>query len=596
MGLSTGRSFEEWLEERDGARNGPRGRRRSARADGSGAGLVSTSTAAPVGTSSTASPDGAGMDTVVPQPRPEESDPPRVITGPVASAPPAVDPGAGAIDRARDAAESARQAAALLDRARELIRQADALLAPLPRLTASDPGVRGGRTDDGGHADAALHDEDALVTCVEVAERIAAVASSAQRRASVAYRASRIAAQRAAGVAARDLGRGVAEEIALARRITPTAASNQIALGRVIVESLPCTESLLAAGEISAWAADEVAKAVITLSDADRARVDADLAPRLPEVTARRAGALARARAAELDQEAALARMRREVDQRAVTIRPVSDVLVRVSALLPTAQGVAVYAALDRTARGARAQGDERSRGQHMADTLFSRVTGLERVEHADVELQLLMTDRALLGGGADTAWLDGHPLPAQIARHLALGGEPGCAGAGAGAGADGDADGGAGAATAGKDRDPVGGAGIPASSSCGTTTPPDVRRFIRRLYTDPDTGALRDADTRRRLFTGAVRSHVLLRDRHCRGPWCDGAIAHVHHVQGWAEGGDTTADNGVGTCARLNLAVEMPGWSTASEADGTLRITTPTGREHRSPPPPLRQPDAEPP
>ena len=557
MGLSTGRSFEEWLEERDGARNGPRGRRRSARADGSGAGLVSTSTAASVDTSGTASPDGA-------------------VVG---------------------AAESARQAAALLDRARELIRQADALLAPLPRLTASDPGVRGGRTDDdGGHADAALHDEDALVTCVEVAERIAAVASAAQRRASVAYRASRIAAQRAAGVAARDLGRGVAEEIALARRITPTAASNQIALGRVIVESLPCTESLLAAGEISAWAADEVAKAVITLSDADRARVDADLAPRLPEVTVRRVGALARARAAELDQEAALARMRREVDQRAVTIRPVSDVLVRVSALLSTAQGVAVYAALDRTARGARAQGDERSRGQHMADTLFSRVTGLERVEHADVELQLLMTDRALLGGGADTAWLDGHPLPAQIARHLALGGEPGCAGAGAGAGADGDADGGAGAATAGKNRDPGGGAGIPASSSCGPTTPPDVRRFIRRLYTDPDTGALRDADTRRRLFTGAVRSHVLLRDRDCRGPWCDGAIAHVHHVQGWAEGGDTTADNGVGTCARLNLAVEMPGWSTASEADGTLRITTPAGRKHRSPPPRLRQPDAEPP
>ncbi len=559
MGLSTGRAFEEWLAERDGARNGPRGRRRSARADGSGAGLVSTSTAASVNTSSAAAPDGA-------------------VVG---------------------AAESARQAAALLDRARELIRQADALLAPLPRLTATDAGVReSGRTDDGAHVDGALHDEDALVTCVEVAERIAAVASSAQRRASVAYRASRIAAQRAAGVAARDLGRGVAEEIALARRITPTAASNQIALGRVIVESLPCTESLLAAGEISAWAADELAKAVITLSDADRARVDADLAPRLPEVTARRAGALARARAAELDQDAALARMRREVDQRAVTIRPVSDVLVRVSALLPTAQGVAVYAALDRTARGARAQGDERSRGQHMADTLFSRVTGLERVEHADVELQLLMTDRALLGGGADTAWLDGHPLPAQIARHLALGGEPGCAGAGAGAGAgaDGDADGGAGAATAGKDRDPVGGAGIPASSSCGTTAPPDVRRFIRRLYTDPDTGALRDADTRRRLFAGAVRSHVLLRDRDCRGPWCDGAIAHVHHVQGWAEGGDTTADNGVGTCARLNLAVEMPGWSTASEADGTLRITTPTGREHRSPPPPLRQPDAEPP
>lgn len=437
----------------------------------------------------------------------------------------------------------AATADALLAQAQQLVRRAEAILAA-PR--AATP----------------AHDESALVGCVTRAEQMMASLGAVQRRASVAYRDSRIAVQRAAGVRAAHLGRGVAEEIGLARRISPVQAGNQIALAGVLVQSLPRTARLLAQGQISAWAADDVAKAVMVLDDAHRAQVDEDLAPQLPHVTARRAGALARARADELDQETALARYQRAVAQRAVSIRPLSDALVRVSATLPTAEGVAVYAALDAGARRAQAAGDSRTRGQHMADSLVARVTGQESAADLDIELQLLMTDQALLGGEEQTAWLDGTPIPAAIARHLALG-------------------------VAGNS----GGSAAPPGKS---TDPPPVtaaRRWIRRLYTDPATGELRAADPRRRLFTGEVRRHVLLRDRQCRGPWCDGVIADVHHVQGFSRGGETTSENGVGTCRRLNLAVEMPGWRTRSDEDGALRIVTPTGREYTSRPPALRAP-----
>lgn len=419
---------------------------------------------------------------------------------------------------------SARQAHALLAQARELIDRANALLSAPPESAEPD-------------------DPSALIAAAAEAEQITAAASAAQMRASVSHRRLTVERQRAQGVRREQLGRGAADEIALARRISPARASRELATARVLVESLPRTMALLAAGEVSAWAADEVARAALTLDDADRDRLDEDLAPRLTEVTARRAGVLARARAGELDQQAALRRMRHEVSQRHVSVRPISDTMVRISATVPTAQGVAMLKTLDTAATVARAAGDPRTRGQVMADEMFSRTTGLSRIEDADVEIQLLMTDAALLAADQDSATLEGQPIPASIARALALG--------------DGAS---------------------------------DARRWIRRLYTDPVTGQLSGADARRRLFTGQARRFVTLRDQHCRTPWCEAPIRHLDHVERHADGGPTTVDNAAGRCERCNYVREMPGWSAAMDSGRTLRIITPSGRTYTSDPPPLRR------
>jgi hypothetical protein len=59
------------------------------------------------------------------------------------------------------------------------------------------------------------------------------------------------------------------------------------------------------------------------------------------------------------------------------------------------------------------------------------------------------------------------------------------------------------------------------------------------------------DIGARRRLFTGATRTAVQLRDLTCTHPSCDVPFerCEVDHVIPWAEGGPTTQDNGRCRC-----------------------------------------------
>jgi hypothetical protein len=447
--------------------------------------------------------------------------------------------------------------AQLLADAQALIGRAFALLGPAPddAPADSDPAAPAGI--------------DSLLASIEISEQILALAGATQMSASVAFRAARISRQRAEGVPRADLGKGVAEEIALLRRASPARTRNHLALERVIVESMPRTLGLLARGEICTWAADEVAKGVICLDDEDRALVDRDISAQLPEVSPTRAGVLARARADELDQAAALARNEREVADRHVSLRPASGSTVRLSALLPLAEGVAVYKELDQAASTARSRGTEGTRGQHMADALVARITGRQEPESTSVEIQLMMTDKALLDEADDVAWLDGHPVPAGIARRFALHGDP-------------------------EDDD-------------------SAQRFVRRLLTDPVSGRLTAADDTRRRFSGADRRFIEIADQTCRTPWCEARIRHIDHVERFADGGATSIGNGAGLCESCNYLMETQGWieqigddaggagggggerdpsdGSCAPPDRTLRLTTPTGRTFTSSPPPLRWP-----
>lgn len=409
-----------------------------------------------------------------------------------------------------------------------------------------------------------------LVDAIGATEALKNTLDALQARFEVALREARIAAHRAAGLPKAKLGSGVSDEIALTRGISPARAGNQLALRRVVVESLPLIWHRMAEGAVSSWAAEEVARAVIVLEDEDRAAVDAELAPALHELSPVAAGRRARARADALDQEAAVARVKRNVAQRHVSQRPAADGMMRLSALLPLHEGIAAFASLGAAADSARARGDGRSRGQVMADVLTSRVTGQEGAI-APVEIHLLMTDHTLMGGGTDTAELEGHPIPGPVARHLALTGDlfP----------ADPEAE----KAVPGITQ-PVTAPGEPRHRT--TQQPPlEVKRWIRRLYADPHSGALTSIDARRRLFTGHVRRFVLARDRRCRTPGCEALPRHVHHVDGFAGGGTTTPENGAALCERFNYVAEIPGWGTdVDRRTGTLIITTPTGHQYRSP------------
>lgn len=411
----------------------------------------------------------------------------------------------------------------------------------------------------------AAESDTALIDLIAATERAKGRLAAAQARAEAAFWDAQIREQQRQGVPREQRGRGIADQVALARRITPKQASDEVALHRVLLESLPRTSTLLETGEISEYAARKVAENVLVLEEEDRTRVDVDLADQLPSVTARRAGDLARARAQELDAGAAVRRHQRAVADRRVSLHPAVDGMSLLRATLPVKDGVAVLKVLTEAAKTAKAAGDSRTKGQIMADTLTSRACGLESPDDIPVEIQLLMTDMTLLADEEATAWIDGHPLPGRVARDLALG---------------------------------VPAIPPPAHVAADAPAPPpelsSAARWIRRLYADDRSGDLTGVDPRRRLFRGQVRRFILLRDQRCRTPWCDAPIHDIDHAHRFADGGSTDADNGVGHCQRFNLVKEMPGWESTVDpaSDGRahrLTIRTPTGHSYQSTSPLLR-------
>ncbi|WP_168197985.1 DUF222 domain-containing protein [Brachybacterium sp. SGAir0954] len=472
-----------------------------------------------------------------------------------------------------------------------------------------------------------------LIAALESAK---ASLSAVQARAEVAFRDAQLEEQSRLGVPRKDLGRGIADQLALARRVTPKQASDQLTFHRVLVESLPRTLRLLEGGRISDWGASQVARNVLLLDEEDRDRIDEALAPVLPSLTAGAAGRRALALAQSLDPEAAVRRRSLAVASRRVGLRPAPDGMSHLHALVPVEDGVAMIAALRSAAATARATGESGSlpAGAVMADLLVERVTGRSPMVGVPIEIQLLMTDRTLLAGAEETATLDGMPLPGGVARGLALGATAALRTPHRGTPPPGTLPPGTVLPPPGTALPPPGtaasppGAGSPLRSpqsppadrqgaTLPIAPPEEASRWIRRLYTDPATGELNGMDTRRRFFTGSVRRFISLRDQHCRTPWCDAPIRDIDHVHRAADGGATDLSNGVGHCERFNHVREMPGWDSrlepglvpgatlvpsaaivpgSADADGAvaasgkvLRITTPTGHEYTSLAPSLR-------
>lgn len=112
-------------------------------------------------------------------------------------------------------------------------------------------------------------------------------------------------------------------------------------------------------------------------------------------------------------------RARQAVADRHVSLRPAPDTMTYLTALLPVTAGVAVHAALTRQADALRAAGDNRSRGQIMADDLVERITGTPG-GIAGTEIQLIMTDRTLFQSDSEPARLAGYGVvPAGLRRFV---------------------------------------------------------------------------------------------------------------------------------------------------------------------------------
>jgi hypothetical protein len=86
-----------------------------------------------------------------------------------------------------------------------------------------------------------------------------------------------------------------------------------------------------------------------------------------------------------------------------------------------------------------------------------------------------------------------------------------------------------------------------------GALVPHLMHAWIERVVFGPRSRVL-DVGVRQRMFTGADRRAVEVRDRNqCFHDLCDDEIEQIDHIQPFAWGGPTTQDNGRGACAFHN-------------------------------------------
>jgi hypothetical protein len=395
-------------------------------------------------------------------------------------------------------------------------------------------------------------DDATRIDRIRLLEELKAAAAAAQAKETAAFATSQRASQARAGVPKAQLGRGVATQVGLARRISPHSAARYVGWATILTSELPRTFDALKSGRTNEWRALLVARETVFLSAEHRAAVDEELAPRLEQLGDKRTEAEARRVAYRLDPRSFVARARAAANDRHVSIRPAPDAMTRLTALLPVAQGVAAYAALSRTADTTTAVGDARGRGQIMADTLVERVTGQAAATDVPVTVNVVLSDDALVDGAHEPAHIDDYgPVPAGVARDL-----------------------------------------IREAS-------PETPMWIRRLYSRPETRELVAMDSRRRAFTTGQRQFTKLHDQWCRTPWCEAPIRHTDHIEPAEAGGATSTTNAQGKCESCNYAKEAPGWLdvVVENANGrrAIETRTPTGHRYRSTPPdpPGRRPDA---
>lgn len=385
-------------------------------------------------------------------------------------------------------------------------------------------------------------------------EEAKAAIAAAQARVTLAFEASQLAAQEAAGVPARRRGRGIGDQVALARRTPTNQGGRHVGFAHAMAE-MPHTHALLSAGQISEWTATVLARETACLAREDRAVVDRRLCaltfdpatgelsgPLLLDWSLRRIESEVRALAYQLDPEAVVARRARAERDRRVSIRPAPDTMALVTGLLPVARGVACWASLDAAARALKAAGDDRSLDQLRADLFVERLTGQTRASAVPVEIGIIATHQTVTGHGdgagrpGRTTQGGGAPLPADLVREL-----------------------------------------IDAA--------PLVHQ--RPVTVDPDTGEVTGVGRRRRFHRGGAARTIRTRDQRCRFPGCHGPIAHLDHPAPVAAGGDTSQANSQGLCEAHNYVKETPGWRTevTDERPGhhTVETTTPTGHTYRS-------------
>lgn len=395
-------------------------------------------------------------------------------------------------------------------------------------------------------------DESSHFSRISALETVKAAASAAQAIEARAAELEVISRHERDGQYQANPNRGTGAEVALARKEAQYLGPRFVAYSRTMLEHMPCTFEALKRGVLN----EE--RAMIVVAEAGEADplvqeiIDREISgdsTRLEGVGTKELTARVRRVALAFDNTGEMDKAAKALNKRHVSVRMGPDGAMILSGSFPLEQGVALKEALEKAAAKKRQPEDRRTATQVKADTLVERVTGQAHADETPLLVNLVMTDRTLMQGDSEPAYISGYgTIPAGYARYL-ISGDPN-----------------------------------------RRNKESKAQVWIRRLFTAPSTGELVAMESSKRILPKPLKRMIAVRDQYCRTPYCGAPIRHYDHVLQIALGGQTTVLNCDGRCAWCNYTKETEGW-TERVIDGprhTIEITTPSGQLFRSTAPPL--------
>jgi hypothetical protein len=381
--------------------------------------------------------------------------------------------------------------------------------------------------------------DGALIDAIVDAERLASFATARQ---------AELIAELATRRMASDLGgEFVADEIGAALQLSRVAANGRLGFALDLAR-LPATAQALRLGVIDVSRARALAEATACLPDELARAIEAQVLPRAPELTAAQLRNSLRRAVLAADPAAAELRHQAQVAARRVELHPQPDGMAELWALLPADQAVAVYAALDRYARGAgrdRRLGVDARRADALVALVTRTVSGPGNAAAAGTRppralVQVTVPATTLFGISDSPGELTGYgPIPADLARMLAAGG------------------------------------------------------VWRRLLTDPRSGALLELGRTTYVPSAALADHIRARDVTCRFPGCrrPAVGCDLDHTRRYPDG-PTCPCNLAALCRHHHRLKHETGWTVRQDEHGVLTWTSPTGHVYRTHPPPRGHPE----
>ncbi|WP_375476771.1 DUF222 domain-containing protein [uncultured Jatrophihabitans sp.] len=341
----------------------------------------------------------------------------------------------------------------------------------------------------------------------------------------------------------------VREEVAAVLRLAPVTASRRLHDATRLVDLLPATLAMLAAGTTTLLHARTLSDAVADLDPAAVAAVEERVLPRAATQTAGEFRRTVQRAALAADPKGADGRHADALEKRRVELYPEDHGMASVVAYLRADDAERLYTAADAAAAAARAADphDERTADQRRVDALADLATAAlhatpVRWQGRKPAVRVSVALSTLLGLDNQPGELaDYGPICPALARAIAA--------------------------------DPS-----------GTWT---------RLITDP-AGRLLDYGQTTYRAPAPLREHIMAESETCTFPGCrrNTRRSDLDHLVPWAAGGRTSPENLHPPCERHHMLRHEGSWrvrrdNTGSDdhLPGTMIWTTPTGRAFTRPP-----------